>query len=73
MKSIHIRDVDPVVLKKLETLARLHHRSVQGELRQILADAARMVPDATDDWELVTTSVGRESGWSREDIYDDDR
>lgn len=74
MKSIHIRDVDPVVYGKIKRLAEMHHRSVQGELRAILADVARRAPDdvAVRVDELVTVSTGNGAPWRREDIYDDD-
>lgn len=73
MKSIHIRDVDPVVIEALKRRAQSHNRSLQGELRSILAGAARTAPPAepqTVSW--VTVETGSTAGWSRDEIYDDD-
>ncbi|MFW5827057.1 MAG: FitA-like ribbon-helix-helix domain-containing protein [Alkalispirochaeta sp.] len=74
MKSLHIRDVDERVLENLHRLARAHHRSVQGEVRAILEAAARYAPphDIHESLDLVTTHTGRETPWSRNDIYADD-
>ncbi|TVR73470.1 MAG: hypothetical protein EA427_02135 [Spirochaetaceae bacterium] len=75
MKSIHVRDIDPFVLKRLQTLARLHHRSVQGEISAILAEAARRVPEDRDrnQLDLVTVETGATGTFRREEIYDDAR
>ena len=75
MKSIHVRDVDPAVLKRLQTLARLHHRSVQGEIRAILAEAARRAPETCDMDTLALVTVETEAigTFRREEIYDDAR
>ena len=75
MKSIHVRDVDPIVLKRLQTLARLHHRSVQGEIRAILAEAARRAPEDDDvnTLDLVTVEAEISGTFRREEIYDDAR
>ncbi|MFO8064123.1 MAG: Arc family DNA-binding protein [Spirochaetia bacterium] len=73
MKSLHIRDVDPWVLQRLRRRAELHHRSMQGELRAILEEAARRTPesDTIDPNEIITVSVAERGPWNREDIYDD--
>ncbi|TVR70899.1 MAG: hypothetical protein EA427_05155 [Spirochaetaceae bacterium] len=75
MKSIHVRDVDPGVLRRLQTLARLHHRSVQGEIRAILAEAARRAPEDGDlnQMDLATVETGAPGTFRREEIYDDAR
>ena len=74
MKSLHIRDVDEVVLDRLRTRAGMHHRSLQGEVRAILQEAAEMAPDpyAVRELDLVTVSVKDPGSWSREQIYGDD-
>lgn len=71
MKSIHIRDVDPEVIRKLARLAELHHRSMQGELRAILADAAKLLPEdgISTDLDLVTVAAGGKQAWDRDGIY----
>ncbi|TVQ26251.1 MAG: Arc family DNA-binding protein [Spirochaetaceae bacterium] len=73
MKSLHIRDVDPAVLERLRKLARLHHRSMQGELRAILTEAAAKAPvsDETDPDQLVTIHVPESQTSSRAEIYGD--
>ncbi len=75
MKSIHIRNVDEDVLHRLRSLAELHHRSLQGELRAILERAARFA-HAEDihggELDLVTVETNRSGSWRREDIYGDD-
>lgn len=75
MKSIHVRDIDPGVLSRLQTLARLHHRSVQGEIRAILAEAARRAPQEheSDHLNLVTVETGATGSFRREELYDDAR
>ena len=72
MKSLHIRDVDEATLARLRRLAALHHRSLQGEVRALLDEAARRAPDFGDDASLpiTTVSVGVEGTLRREDIYD---
>ena len=74
MKSIHIRDVDPEVIARLKKLARMHHRSMQGELRAILAEAAERVPvaDDADTGGLVTVNLPGKQTWKREEMYGDD-
>ncbi len=74
MKSIHIRDVEPWVLQRLRRRAQLHHRSMQGELRAILEEAARRTPelDDVDSDDIVTVSVPESGAWTREEMYGDD-
>jgi len=73
MRSIHIRDVDEDVLARLQRLAKLHHRSVQGELRAILEEAARYAPEErAAALDLVTVDTGRAKSWSRAEVYGDD-
>ena len=65
---------DELVLDRLRMLARMHHRSLQGEVRAILAAAARRVPrpDADEELDLVTVATGRSDTWTRQAIYNDD-
>ncbi len=74
MKSLHIRDLDEGVLQRLRKRAKHHHRSLQGELRAILEDAARYAPDdeTLDDLELITVDTGNSHSLTREEIYGDD-
>lgn len=71
MKSIHIRNIDPSTLENLKRLARIHNRSLQGELRAILIRAAGMAPPAhtEDDLRLVTVNTSGTSNWNRDEIY----
>ena len=73
MKAIHIRDVEPWVLSRIRSRARMHHRSVQGELRAILEDAARRTPEDNDidPDELITVSRPDTGTWRREEVYGD--
>jgi plasmid stability protein len=73
MKAIHIRDVPAGTIDALKRLARRNHRSLQGELREILENASRRAPppDAEDELELVTVSTGSRSTLHRGEIYGD--
>ena len=77
MKSLHIRDVDEIVVKRLRILAQLHHRSVQGEIRAILEEATQRAPADMPveirplDIETVSTGTSG-AAWNRQDIYGDD-
>ena len=74
MKSLHVRGIDKSVLDRLRRLAQLHHRSLQGELRAILEQAALRVPETEpgEDLELITVAAGSPTNWSRDEIYSDD-
>ncbi|MEE8562588.1 MAG: Arc family DNA-binding protein [Alphaproteobacteria bacterium] len=41
MANVTIRNLDDRVVKQLKERAKAHHRSLEAELRQILADAAQ--------------------------------
>lgn len=73
MKAIHIRDVPSETVEALKRLARGNHRSLQGELRDILEKAARRaaMPDTDNDLDLVTVRTGSTSTWNREEMYGD--
>jgi len=75
MKSIHIRDINPQVLQRLKKLAEMHHRSMQGELKTIIAEATRKIPAANPDEELdlITVSTENKQPWKRENYYDNAR
>jgi plasmid stability protein len=77
MRSLHIRDVEETILERLKLLARLHHRSVQGEIRAILEEASRLAPmhdqTAVRPLSITTVSAGNETAsWDRQEIYGDD-
>jgi plasmid stability protein len=75
MKSIHIRDIDPKVLQRLKKLAELHHRSMQGELKTIITEAVRKLPETGthEELDLITVSTGNLKPWKRQDYYGDAR
>jgi plasmid stability protein len=74
MKSLHIRDVNPIVLSRLEGLAKLHHRSVQGEVRALLEEAVKRLPvqDAEALDGLVMAAAEPQGDYDRESLYADD-
>lgn len=41
MATLTIRNLDDTVVEKLKARAKAHHRSLEAELRALLADAAR--------------------------------
>jgi len=46
MAQLLVRDLDPAVLARLKAKARLNHRSLQGEVKTILEQAAEQAtPD----------------------------
>ena len=71
MKAIHIREIPSETVEALKRLARSNHRSLQGELRDILEKASRRAPvsDTEDDLDLVTVRTGSVSTWHREEMY----
>jgi hypothetical protein len=73
MKSILIRDIDPDILDALKRLAKMHNRSLQGELHEIVERAAERAPSAEAEppFEIVTVHTSGQSSWSREEIYGD--
>jgi len=74
MNAVHVRDIPPETLVALKRLARMHHRSLQGELRSILERAASMAPaeEGAPKLNLVTVRVGGSGSWRREGIYSPD-
>lgn len=48
MASVTIRNLDDNVVEALKRRARANNRSLEGELRQILADATRCTAAVTD-------------------------
>jgi len=77
MGAIHIRDVDDAVLARLKERAQAHNRSLQGEMREILREAAfgSSIPPSAPTrriLRLTTVEVGARTDYGRADIYDDD-
>jgi plasmid stability protein len=72
VKSLHIRDVSTSTIESLKRIARRNHRSLQGELRDILEKASRRAPAAEDDeLDIVTVNTGSVSTLPRGEIYGD--
>lgn len=73
MIALHIRDVPESVVAALREHADRHGRSMQQELRAILAAAAAEPVDVepVPPVHLVTVSTEGSSTWRREEIYGD--
>ena len=74
MAAVHVREVPEKVLNALKRRARRHERSLQGELRHILAAVAREEPsrEPLPPLELHFSDADPQINWSREEIYSDD-
>src|SRR5574341_1220633 len=55
MPQILVRDLDDVLVERLKRQAKRHHRSLQGEVKAILIESARMTPEemlaAAESWQ----------------------
>jgi plasmid stability protein len=54
MAQLLIEDIDPVLISKLENLARHNHRSLQEELKHILEHATQTVVNQTQTVDMAT-------------------
>jgi plasmid stability protein len=74
MPAVHVRDVPPEILAALKRRAQRHHRSLQGELRDLLSAVAQEERSAEPlpSLELKFTPASPTSSWSREETYGDD-
>jgi plasmid stability protein len=74
MPAVQIRDVAPEVIAALKRRAARHERSLEGELRYILANIAReeLPPPPLPAIELKLSQASPSTSWRREEIYDDD-
>lgn len=74
MPAVHVRDVPESVLAALRERAGRHGRSMQEEIRRILARAAAEPVDgeAPTPVQLITVRTGGIATWSREEIYGDE-
>lgn len=77
MPAIHVRDVDDAVLEALKARAVRNRRSLQGEIRVILEQAAEesSAPRGTSKrrLRLRTVRVGAPVRYSRDVIYEDEQ
>jgi len=74
MPVVLIRDIPPEVLSALEGRAARHERSLQDELRYILAGIAQeeAPQPPLPPIRLKVSQVSPPTHWSREEIYGDD-
>jgi plasmid stability protein len=74
MPAIQIRDVPLEVIAALKRRAARHERSLEGELRYVLASIAREEPPPLPlpPLGLKLSQASPPSTWRREEIYDDD-
>jgi plasmid stability protein len=74
MPAVQIRDVSPEVIAALKRRAARHERSLEGELRYILAVIAREEPPSSPlpPVELKLSQASPPTTWRREEIYGDD-
>jgi len=73
MAALHVRDVPESVVAALRERAARHGHSMQQEIRQILAAAAKVSPlrEPPEPVRLTTVRTAVASTWSREEIYGD--
>jgi plasmid stability protein len=74
MPAVQIRDVSAEILAALKRRAARHERSLEGELRYILATIARQEPPPPPlpTLNLKLSQASPSTQWRREEIYDDD-
>ena len=74
MPAVHVRNVPEEVLDALKRRAEAHHRSLNGEILEILDRAANQTPAGQPPGPLRLTLARTEGAqtWSRQGIYDDD-
>ncbi len=69
-----MRNLSEDTVRALKRRASAHHRSVQGEVRAILTEAAKASPpeDGYAPIQLHPVDIGTGGKWNREEIYGDD-
>jgi plasmid stability protein len=74
MSAVQIRDVSPEVIAALKRRAARNERSLEGELRYILAAVAREEPPPSPlpPMDLKLSQASPSTDWRREEIYGDD-
>ena len=74
MPAVQIRDVPPEVIAALKRRAARHGRSLEEELRYILASLAReeTPPAPLPPLRLKLSQASPATAWNREEIYGDD-
>lgn len=71
MPALHVRNVPESVVTALREQAARNGQSMQQEIRQILAAAARAVPphEPPEPVRLTTVRTAVTSTWNREEMY----
>lgn len=75
MSALHVRNVDDAVIDALKRRAANNHRSLEGELREVLQQAAFGELEKARRrrrLKLITVAVGRRSRFGRDEIYGDE-
>ncbi len=77
MPALHIRHVDDAVVDALKRRAAEHHRSLEGELREILREMAwagtsKARRRGRIKLDLKTVAAGSRARFGRDEIYGDE-
>lgn len=74
MPTVQIRAVPDAIVAALKRRAKANRRSLQAELRAVLAAAASRAPPETPDPPMVwvLSDVAAPGGWGRDERYEDD-
>jgi plasmid stability protein len=74
MPAVRIKDLPSEVIEALQRRAARHERSLEGELRHILATIARQESPSPPfaPLKLKLSNASPETSWRREEIYGDD-
>jgi plasmid stability protein len=74
MPALQIRDIAPEVIAALKRRAARNERSLEGELRYILASIAREEPQSAPlpPLTLKLSQAAPTTTWRREEIYGDE-
>jgi hypothetical protein len=77
MAALHVRHLDDAVVAALKERAARNNRSLEGEVRTILEQAAAVGPAGRGGGpqrrlRLRTVRVGRPRAYTRDVIYEDD-
>ena len=76
MPALHVRNVPEETIALLKQRAARHGRSLEAELREVLATAASAPPARADlGWEgriALSDAPAPDHGWTRADAYSDE-
>jgi antitoxin FitA len=57
MAQVSVEDINPVILEKLEALAKRHGRSLQAQIKHILEQAAQTEATPTKQFDMAAARV----------------